>query len=345
MTRLGLGDRENNMKNKYTYLPFLFLLLVTVLLVVLFYQQEAVSGGASPAGDKLLPSGEFAFFHVQKLAAPDFRGRAPGEIGADRAGRYIAGQFQRMGCQPAGDGGTYFESLQEPRFIPVKQGSRWKPAVLKGSSLWSDNVLAVLGHKENPDWHTIIVSAHYDHLGTLEGNYFPGANDNASGMGVLLETARVLVSGSELPCQVIFAAWTGEEKGMYGSQYFASRFPLEKVVAVINLDSLGTGDPERFLIWTRGQENPLLAMIEEVASELNLKLEVQPLSPHSQHNSDHNVFAERGVPAVTVLSPDWLEKNHTFEDTPKRVNPKKLENAAKLVIETVDRLAYQRKED
>lgn len=334
------------MRNKYRYLPFVvFLLLVTIFLLVLFHQQEASSGVISPAGDKTIPSGEFAFFHVRKLASPGFRGRAPGDKGADRAGRYIADQFKRIGCRPAGDGCTYFESLQEPRFVLIKEGSRWKPSVLEGEPVWSDNVLAVLGDEESPAWQTIIVSAHYDHLGTFRGNYFPGANDNASGVGVLLEIARVLAARSALPCQVIFAAWTGEEKGMYGSQYFVSRFLLDQVAAVINLDSLGTGDPEKFLIWTGEQGTPLLTMIEEVASEMNLKLEIQPLYPHSEHNSDHKVFAERGVPAVTVLSPDWLEKNHTFADTPERINPKKLENAAKLVIEIVDRLAYQRKEE
>jgi len=315
-----------------------------IFLVVLFYQQEAVSGVGLPVGDKVIPSGEFASFHVRKLASFDFRGRAPGDRGADWAGQYIANQFQKIGCQPAGDGCTYFESLKEPQFNLVKQGSRWKPAILDGEPVWSNNVLAVLGPEDKSAWQTIIVSAHYDHLGTIQDSYFPGANDNASGVGVLLETARVLAARSSLPCQVIFAAWTGEEKGMYGSQYFASHFPLDKVAAVINLDSLGTGDPERFLIWTDGQETPLLMMVEQVASEMNLKLETQFLSQHSQHNSDHKAFAERGIPSITILSPDWLCKNHTFEDTPERVNPQKLKNATELVIELVDRLAYQRKE-
>lgn len=318
----------------------IFFLLGAVVLAAILCQQAALSGGVETAAGEVVPSGELALFHVRKLSAPYFQGRAPGTSGADRAAQYIAMQFRRMGCRPAGDEESYFESLMVPRFTLFRKASRWKPVVKEEGLLWSDNVLAAIGPaEETPGLQTIIISAHYDHLGAYQGNYFPGANDNASGVGVLLEAARVLTGKPALPCRVVFAAWTGEELGMYGSKHFASHFSLERVAAVINLDSLGTGDPGKFLIWTNGQDNRLLPPLEEAAGEVGIKVEIRVLPPHSEHNSDQRVFAEQGVPAATILSPDWLEKNHTFEDIPGRVDPDKLENGARLVVRIVEILA------
>lgn len=207
----------------------------------------------------------------------------------------------------------------------------------------SDNVLAAIDPaEERPAPPAVIISAHYDHLGVYGAGYFPGANDNASGVAVLLETARMLTAEREaLPFPVVFAAWTGEEEGMYGSRHFVSYFPPERVRAVINLDSLGSGSPENFLVWTKDQNNRLLPIVEEAAREVGVVVDVRVLSSISGYNSDHWVFAEEGTPAVTILSPDWLEKNHTFEDLPERVVPEKLVNGVRLVLKIVEKLAEE----
>ncbi|AFV11474.1 peptidase M28 [Thermacetogenium phaeum DSM 12270] len=319
----------------------IFLVLGAVLLAAVPRWLTALPGVKESATGKVAPSGELAFFHVRKLAAPEFQGRAPGSRGADYAARYIASQLRRSGCRPAGEAGTFFQSLRIPCFTLLKRGLRWKPVVREEEFLLSDNVLAAIGPAEGGSVpQTVIISAHYDHLGAYGPGYFPGANDNASGVAVLLEAARVLTAEEEaLPFPVIFAAWTGEEEGMYGSRHFASRFSPERIKAVINLDSLGTGSPVSFLVWTKDRKNRLLPIVEEAAREVGVAVDVRVLSSSSGYNSDHWAFAEDGIPAVTILSPDWLEKNHTFEDIPERIVPSKLENGVRLVVKMVEKLA------
>jgi len=287
-------------------------------------------------------SGDFAFFHVQKLSSSYFHGRAPGTQGGNRAAQYLAGQFQKFGLKPGGERGTYYQTVEGPSFKLVRQDYRWKPQVLEERALESENVLGFLGPGEiSPEKSTIIVSAHYDHLGTLNGDFFPGANDNASGLGVLLEVARVLGNRATVPKhQVLFAAWTFEEEGLYGSTFFTSAFPFHKVQAVINLDSLGNGAPRDFLLWTHQAENPLIPLVTRTGDRLGLRFRSRVLSPDTPHTSDHQPFGERGIPAVTILSPNWLERNHTLRDTKDQININKLENATKLVIGVLEELAY-----
>ncbi len=311
-------------------------------------QSRELSGSREPGWCGRFPeSGEFAFFHVQKLASLGFQGRAPGTKGGNRAAQYLASWFQRLGLKPGGEGGTFFQTVKGPHFELVRQENRWKPNNSRQMTVKSDNVLGFIGHPEtSPGTSTIIISAHYDHLGKWNTKFFPGANDNASGLGVLLEAARVLKSRNFNPKhQILFAAWTFEEEGLYGSAYFASTFPPGKVRAAINLDSLGSGEAQDFLIWTHQANNPLLPLIEKVGEGLGLNLQFRVLPLQTRYTSDHQPFAERGIPAVTILSPNWLEKNHTFQDVPDQINTEKLEKATKLVIKVVEELASQDPEE
>lgn len=206
----------------------------------------------------------------------------------------------------------------------------------------SDNVLGYLASQSSsyPD-NTVIISAHYDHLGKSGDNYFPGANDNASGIGVVLEVARILAGRQQQPkTNILFAAWTSEEEGLYGSRAFTIKNHVGGVKAVINLDTVGNGDIHEFRIWTQGQDNPLVFIIQDEGAKQGLKIDTENLAFNSRHTSDHKVFAEIGIPAVTLLTPAWLDRSHTVQDTPAIVKPAKLKNAIRLVIAVVDKLAY-----
>jgi len=128
--------------------------------------------------------------------------------------------------------------------------------------LLADNVLGYLGADEyRTVTKTIIVSAHYDHLGPYGEDFFPGANDNASGVAVLLETARILKSKPlGAGTRILFAAWTFEEEGISGSTYFATHCPMQNVKAVINLDALGNGRSHEYLIWTHQAKEKLVGV-------------------------------------------------------------------------------------
>ena len=129
----------------------------------------------------------------------------------DHAADYIAQQFNAAGLQPGGDDESYFQAWQQP--VDVLDTS----VALK-------NVVAILpGNDPRYAEQSLVVGAHYDHLGHGEhsgrgedrGKIHPGADDNASGIAVMLEMARSL-KGKPLPRTVVFVAFTGEETGLLG---------------------------------------------------------------------------------------------------------------------------------
>jgi hypothetical protein len=105
------------------------------------------------------------------------------------------------------------------------------------------------------------------------------------------------------------------------------------------MDTVGNGDVRDFSIWTQSQNNPLVGIIKDVGAKQGLNIDTEVLGNSPPHTSDQRSFAEVGIPAVTLLTPNWLDKNHTVQDTPAIVNPAKLGNAVKLVIALIDRLA------
>ena len=310
---------------KYSYFIIFFIIVVALFCQDYLYQQyQYFKKIADRKIEESQQPGKNAYSDVCILASPKYGGRAPGTEGNRLAAQYIAGQFQKIGLKPAGDQGTYFQSIKSPEFSLIEVGNRWVPR-LSGdifSPVSSDNVLGYIpsGNAQFPA-DTIIVSAHYDHLGKLGNNYFPGANDNASGIGCLLEVARILASRQQQPnCNILFAAWTAEEEGLYGSRGFTEKSPTGGIKDVINMDTVGNGDVRAFMIWTQSADNPLVGIIKDQGARQGFNISTEVLGNPSPHTSDHRTFAEIGIPAVTLLTPNWLDKNHSVQDTPAIVN-------------------------
>jgi acetylornithine deacetylase/succinyl-diaminopimelate desuccinylase-like protein len=329
-------------RDRYSYLIILFVIAVILFCQNYLYQRYQSYDRKPDVVDDTRQSGEYAYNHVRVLASPEYEGRAPGTKGGQLAAQYIAGQFQAIGLKPAGDQGTYFQTIKSPEFSLVLVANRWVPRLTRGMFLAvpSDNVLSYLASGGAPfPADTIIISAHYDHLGKFGDSYFPGANDNASGIGVMLETARILASRQQKPkYNILFAAWTSEEEGLYGSRWFTEKSPTNGIRAVINLDTVGNGDLRDFRIWTQTQNNSLVGIIKDEGAKQGLSIDTEVLGKSPPHTSDQRSFAEVGIPAVTLLTPDWLDKNHSVQDTPAIVEPVKLGNAVRLVIAAIDRL-------
>ena len=182
----------------------------------------------------------------------------------------------------------------------------------------------------------VIVGAHYDHLG--EG--FPGADDNASGTVGLLELARKWGRSGEVPKRgIIFVSFTCEEDGLLGSQWFAQHlpFPLEKVVAMINLDMIGRDGFGSFresmkpgATPTKGYAaayfsapSPALKDILRAASDgVDLQTTVQPINSF-RHFGDGAPFHEAGIPTVHIFS-GFHADYHQQSDTPDKIDYVKL---------------------
>lgn len=177
--------------------------------------------------------------HVSFLASDSLEGRLTGTEGNLIAGEYIADRFVDIGLDEY-NGTSYFHYFDVE--IPSAIGEI-PLVVLEGC-----NVIGVLpGTHPKLKNEYIIVGAHYDHLGTLHGNpgvidsVYNGADDNASGTAVLIETARYLKEKGGLPRTVVFVAFDGEEQGLWGSEHFLkdSLYPVSQIKTMISLDMVG----------------------------------------------------------------------------------------------------------
>ena len=177
--------------------------------------------------------------HVSFLASDSLGGRLLGTDGNLIAGEYIADRFADIGLEEF-NGISYFHYFNVE--IPSAIGEI-PLVVLEGS-----NVIGVLpGTDPKLKNEYIIVGAHYDHLGSLHGKpevsdtVYNGADDNASGTAVLIETARALKEKGGLPRTVVFVAFDGEEQGLLGSEFFLkdSLYPADRIKTMISLDMVG----------------------------------------------------------------------------------------------------------
>jgi aminopeptidase YwaD len=160
--------------------------------------------------------------------------------------------------------------------------------------------------------HTIVIGAHYDHLGLGEtgslapgdvGRIHPGADDNASGVAVALEAARLLAAGPAPAGDVLIALWSGEELGLLGSKHWlrAPTVPLERVAANLNLDMVGRGDDGRFQALGAGSAAEFAPWLADLGPAHALELTPEP-SGRALGGSDHQGFLERGIPALHFFS-------------------------------------------
>jgi aminopeptidase YwaD len=166
-----------------------------------------------------------------------------------------------------------------------------------------------------------LVGAHYDSV-----QAGPGANDNASGVGALLETARVLAAAGSRE-GVCFVAFGAEEVGLVGSRHFVTGLSLEERQAVegmINLDMVGVGDQ-----WWLFGSDELVTDMDAGATALGL--DPIPVDASSRSSSDQNSFLDAGIPAVLLHRFDD-PRYHTAEDQAQFVDPQLLQQAAEMAL-------------
>jgi uncharacterized protein len=190
------------------------------------------------------------------------------------------------------------------------------------------NVLGVLPGRD-PAYadEIVIIGAHYDHLGQgPAGMVWSGANDNASGVAVLLEIAKSWHEQGYVPRRtVLFAAWDAEEMGLLGSQHYVTqpRYPLKNTVSMIQLDMVGAGGAALHI----DGSTDLGAKIREIAELWDVETEMTSLG-----RSDHVPFLAAGVPADLLIwdldSP--VPHYHRPMDTITIIQRDKLESAARI---------------
>lgn len=201
----------------------------------------------------------------------------------------------------------------------------------------SQNVIGYIPAIDPKNTESILITAHYDHLGRdqILNTIYHGANDNASSVGCVIEIARNLMENGCLPSvNLVFIAFTGEEVGLLGSYEYVRNplFPLRKIKAVLNLEEVGTFVGEN-LAGTSSQIYPELGtMIRSSSRLLNNKIIFLPelLYP----GSDHWPFHELGIPSVCFAKlplPYGYPEYHKTSDTIEIISPESLEIFCHLV--------------
>jgi hypothetical protein len=224
----------------------------------------------------------------------------------------------------------------------------------------SRNVLAVIpGSSEALRGEAVMIGAHVDHLGRVGGSVYPGADDNASGVAALLEIARLLAESPVKPRRsILLAAWTGEEEGKLGSDFYLRhpRWPVEKTVAYLNLDMIGHRfspeeiralvtastcqcadrflshlDAARFLETGVARWAPHLdAVLQRAARGLGLALHLDRVD--GRHGgSDYRGFARARVPFLRFFG-NFFPGYHEPTDTPQGVDLEAVRQQAQLCL-------------
>ncbi|MHC4669976.1 MAG: M20/M25/M40 family metallo-hydrolase [Planctomycetota bacterium] len=266
--------------------------------------------------------------HVRFLADERLQGRGAGTAELDEAALYLADAFEAAGLAPGGTHGSWFQVWEE------NDGPGGRPVKLV-------NVVGVLRGTQWPD-QSVVVGAHYDHLGLgwpdvrqgHEGQVHPGADDNASGVAVLLELATLLGRQHRPQRTLVFVAFAGEEWGRRGSRHYVANTG-RPAFAMVNLDTVGRLGGGKLTLLGSGTASEWRHIAMGVGYTTGVEAVCIPQDPGG---SDQVSFHEAGVPAVQVFTgahPDY----HRPTDDVDKIDAAGLVKVATFVRETIVYLA------
>jgi aminopeptidase YwaD len=198
------------------------------------------------------------------------------------------------------------------------------------------NVCGIVKGTAKPD-SIIFITAHYDHLGGMgKDTYFPGANDNASGISLLLNLAHYY-AGHPQPYSIGFICFAGEEAGLIGSKYFTDHplVPLKSIRFLVNTDLAGTGE-EGITVVNATEFPKEFGFMNAVNDENKLLAKINARGKAA--NSDHYFFTEKGVPAFFFYTMGGIKAYHDVFDKAETLPLNEHEDLFKLVVKFNDKL-------
>jgi aminopeptidase YwaD len=198
------------------------------------------------------------------------------------------------------------------------------------------NIMGIVRGTLKPD-SFIVFTAHYDHLGSLGRKaFFPGANDNASGVALMLSLMKYF---AEHPpsWSLLFLSPSAEELGLLGSTYFVMNPPvdLQRMRFMINLDLLGTGE-EGIMVMNAGEHLAEFNILTGINKSDSLVPAIK--SRGETCISDHCPFYQCGVPCFYIYTLGGSKAYHDLNDTPDALSLAAFEGCRKLIIRFVERL-------
>ena len=265
-------------------------------------------------------------------------GRGLGSTQLEEAAAYIAREFANASLAPAGDDGSYLQGFT------VGEGEDGQPHRVH-------NVIGYLpGTNSAYADQAVLITAHYDHLGrgwpdvrqSDAGRIHPGADDNASGVAVLIELVRNFAAGAPPERNLAFVAFSAEEAGLLGSRYYVEHprpAPLEGIIGVINLDSVGRLEDQPVSVLATGSAMEWPFVFRGVSAVTGIASESIAGAAAS---SDQQSFIDRGVPGVQIFTGAHGDY-HRASDTPDKVSAAGMVKVATFVKEATGYL-IQREE-
>jgi aminopeptidase YwaD len=204
----------------------------------------------------------------------------------------------------------------------------------------TQNVVGMVEGTQYPD-SFIVFTAHYDHLGMMGSEAcFYGANDNASGISVMLDMARHY-KAKALPVSVVFIAFAAEEAGLIGSEFFVNNpmLDLKKIRFLINMDLMGNGDEGITIVNGSVFEEEF-----EIITNINNYRDYLPAinKRGKAANSDHYHFTEKGVPAFFMYTLGGSKAYHDIDDIPEQIHFPVYDEVFKLITEFVNEILGKR---
>jgi hypothetical protein len=252
--------------------------------------------------------------HVDYLASDELEGRGTATLGEIKAANYIAAQFEELGLKPMGTDRTFFQPFQ----------------LSMGVEGMTHQVTArnVIGLIDNDSKTTMVIGAHYDHLGKgVQGSSLTpnsarqihnGADDNASGTSGLIELARYFSQNNlKEKHNLLFIAFSGEELGLIGSKYFCSAptVPLENLICMVNMDMIGRLEESKGIVVSGWGTSPAWGKyIPHIAKKNQLEITVDSSGVGA---SDHTSFYLKNIPATHFFTGAHADYHKITDDADK----------------------------
>ena len=284
----------------------------------------------------LISYGQTMQMDIEKLANDSMEGREIGSKGEKKAAKYVKKRFKQIGLSPKGTEGYYQVFTAKPKINPHALIKVDTSKVIEGRN--------VIGFLNNNAKTTVIIGAHFDHLGygnegslSQEKAIHNGADDNASGVTVLLHLATLL-KNSYSNNNYLFIAFSGEEKGLWGSNWFTKHptIDLATVNYMINLDMVGRLDNERKLaVYGTGTSPVWNTILSKIATENKVKM----ISKESGIGpSDHTSFYLQDMPVLHFFTGQHKDYHKPSDDADKinYAGMKVVQNFIEDVIAQVD---------
>ncbi len=256
---------------------------------------------------------------VTVLADDTLNGRETGTEGEKQAAAYIESRFQDLKLLPKGMLGSYFQTFS---FRPKKNPH--EEATFTG--LKTDSTTTgtnVIGYLDNKAETTVVIGAHYDHLGMGgEGSLYRegeaihnGADDNASGVAVMLHLAKKLSEEKDSQNNYLFIAFSGEEMGLLGSNYFVKNPTIDtkKVSYMINMDMVGRLNAENTVAVHGVGTSPIFKQtLFTNKGDLNIAEHESGIGP-----SDHTSFYLADIPVLHFFTGQHADYHKPTDDSEK----------------------------